>query len=62
MDLNIWEGFIPHIPKGTLYKYHINGFEGIETVKADPYAMPNSGLERPRSAWFLKRNGRTMTG
>lgn len=34
----IWEGFIPNIPKGTLYKYHITGFEGAETVKADPYA------------------------
>lgn len=34
----IWEGFIPHIPKGTMYKYHIRGFEGIETIKADPYA------------------------
>src|SRR5688500_16955452 len=32
----IWEGFIPRIPHGTLYKYHITGFEGIETEKADP--------------------------
>ncbi|HNP53921.1 MAG TPA: 1,4-alpha-glucan branching protein GlgB, partial [Ferruginibacter sp.] len=34
----IWEGFIPFIPKGTLYKYHIRGFEGKETTKADPFA------------------------
>ena len=35
----IWEGFIPRIPNGALYKYHITGFEGIETEKADPYAF-----------------------
>ncbi len=35
----IWEGFIPEIPLGTLYKYHITGFNGIEVEKADPYAF-----------------------
>ncbi|RYY48687.1 MAG: 1,4-alpha-glucan branching protein GlgB [Chitinophagaceae bacterium] len=35
----IWEGFIPRIPKSTLYKYHITGFEGAETEKADPFAF-----------------------
>lgn len=35
----IWEGFIPRIPHGALYKYHITGFEGVETEKADPYAF-----------------------
>jgi len=34
----IWEGFIPRMGKGALYKYHITGFEGAETEKADPYA------------------------
>ena len=37
----IWEGYIPHIPDGTLYKYQIQGFEGIETLKADPYSNYN---------------------
>jgi 1,4-alpha-glucan branching enzyme len=33
----IWEGFIPRMQHGALYKYHITGFEGIESEKADPY-------------------------
>ena len=32
----IWEGFIPRMQHGALYKYHITGFEGIESEKADP--------------------------
>ena len=34
----IWEGFIPGIPKGELYKYNIRGYEGKETEKGDPFA------------------------
>lgn len=34
----IWEGFIPGIEKETLYKYHIEGFEGRITEKGDPFA------------------------
>ncbi len=34
----IWEGFIPRLPPGTLYKYHITGQNGHESDKADPYA------------------------
>lgn len=33
----IWEGFIPHVDKGEMYKYHIHGFGGIVTEKGDPY-------------------------
>ena len=33
----IWEGFIPRMPEDALYKYQIQGFEGAETFKADPY-------------------------
>ncbi|KGK28966.1 1,4-alpha-glucan branching protein GlgB [Cellulophaga sp. E6(2014)] len=38
-DSGIWEGFIPGIQKGALYKYNIrsNNF-GISTEKADPFA------------------------
>ena len=38
-ESGIWEGFIPGIVKGTLYKYsiHSNNF-GIVTEKADPFA------------------------
>ena len=34
----IWEGFIPDIAAGELYKYHIHGFEGVQLNKADPFA------------------------
>jgi 1,4-alpha-glucan branching enzyme len=34
----IWEGFIPGIKKGELYKYHIHGYKGIVTEKGDPFA------------------------
>ncbi|HXB91169.1 MAG TPA: 1,4-alpha-glucan branching protein GlgB [Puia sp.] len=34
----IWEGFIPKIPRGEAYKYHIKGFRGGSLDKGDPYA------------------------
>jgi 1,4-alpha-glucan branching enzyme len=34
----IWEGFIPDIGKGTLYKYSIQTKNGNYIVKGDPYA------------------------
>ncbi|PWB23657.1 1,4-alpha-glucan branching protein GlgB [Flavobacterium sp. HTF] len=34
----IWEGFIPNIEKGALYKYKIQSNDGIVTEKADPFA------------------------
>ncbi len=38
-ESGIWEGFIPHIKKGSLYKYKIHSNNnGIITEKADPYA------------------------
>ena len=36
----IWEGFIPGIEKGTLYKFHIDSNkDGHETEKADPVGL-----------------------
>ena len=35
----IWEGFIPRMLPGSLYKYQITGFKNIETFKADPYSV-----------------------
>jgi len=36
----IWEGFIPNIEKGTLYKYKIqSNIDGVTTEKADPFAL-----------------------
>ncbi|MBU2994888.1 1,4-alpha-glucan branching protein GlgB [Cellulophaga baltica] len=38
-ESGIWEGFIPEITKGTLYKYSINSNNfGVTTEKADPFA------------------------
>jgi len=34
----IWEGFIPDLKRGEVYKYHINGFNGKSLDKGDPYA------------------------
>ena len=35
----IWEGFIPHVKKGEIYKYFIKGFDGTDLEKSDPYAF-----------------------
>ncbi|MFN0015550.1 MAG: 1,4-alpha-glucan branching protein GlgB [Saprospiraceae bacterium] len=35
----IWEGFIPGIGKGTVYKYHVTMQNGKGLDKGDPYAM-----------------------
>ncbi len=51
----IWEGFIPGIPKGESYKYHIHGHRGKKIDKGDPYA--NFWEKRPRTAsitWELE--------
>ncbi|WEK18420.1 MAG: 1,4-alpha-glucan branching protein GlgB [Candidatus Pedobacter colombiensis] len=34
----IWEGFIPGVGKGEIYKFLIKGFGGEEVEKGDPYA------------------------
>ena len=34
----IWEGFIPHVGQGEVYKYHIHGYKGVKLDKGDPYA------------------------
>jgi 1,4-alpha-glucan branching enzyme len=44
----VWEGFIPAFNLGEVYKYHIVGFEGVETDKGDPFA--NFWEKRPLTA------------
>jgi 1,4-alpha-glucan branching enzyme len=44
----IWEGFIPGLVKGEVYKYHIHGYEGNKMDKGDPYA--NFWERRPHTA------------
>ncbi len=38
-ESGIWEGFIPHLKKGEVYKYFIKGFDGNDHEKSDPYAL-----------------------
>lgn len=51
----IWAAFIPNIPLGTRYKYHITSqYNGYEVEKADPFAFYSE--EAPRTAsvvWSL---------
>jgi 1,4-alpha-glucan branching enzyme len=35
----IWEGFIPGLGKGTIYKYHVKTHAGVDLDKGDPYAL-----------------------
>lgn len=35
----IWEGFVPHIGIGTVYKYHLRTYQGEELEKADPFGL-----------------------
>jgi len=35
----IWEGFIPNLKKGDVYKYFVKGFDESEHLKGDPYAV-----------------------
>lgn len=44
----VWEGFIPNLGLGEVYKYHIKGFKGVETDKGDPFA--NFWEKRPLTA------------
>ena len=53
----IWEGFIPHLSKGEVYKYHIRGYEGSLHDKGDPFAW--FWEKRPATAsitWALDYN------
>jgi 1,4-alpha-glucan branching enzyme len=45
----IWEGFIPGLEQGTIYKYHIvSRFNGYQVDKGDPFAV--KWEEPPRTA------------
>lgn len=48
----IWEGFIPNVIAGQLYKYCILSQEGKEVFKADPYAF--AAELRPSTASKIK--------
>src|SRR5690625_2575934 len=51
----IWEGFVPHLEAGQLYKYAIKSSSGEALEKADPFA--NFAEVKPKTAsitWNLK--------
>lgn len=51
----IWEGFIPGLGKGDLYKYHIHSNNGRHLEKADPYALSCEVPPKTASViWDLK--------
>jgi 1,4-alpha-glucan branching enzyme len=67
----IWEGFVPDIGKGTIYKYHIvSRYKGYKVDKADPFAIhceipPKTasvvwelGYTWGDQEWMEKRHGR----
>ncbi|HET9055216.1 MAG TPA: 1,4-alpha-glucan branching protein GlgB [Chitinophagaceae bacterium] len=57
----IWEGFIPHLKKGEVYKYHIHGYKGRKQDKGDPFA--NFWEKRPYTAsitWDLNYDWRDI--
>jgi 1,4-alpha-glucan branching enzyme len=51
----IWEGFIPELGPGTVYKYHVaSRYLGYSVDKADPYAFENEAPPRTASiVWDL---------
>jgi 1,4-alpha-glucan branching enzyme len=51
----IWEGFIPKLEKGILYKYHIiSQFSNYQVDKADPFAVFNQiAPEKASVTWNL---------
>ena len=69
-EVGVWDGFVPGIGSGSLYKYHVvSRFNGYQSERADPYGF--GGEIRPRTAskvvdldqylwgdaeWMAKRN------
>jgi 1,4-alpha-glucan branching enzyme len=51
----IWEGFIPGVGRGTIYKYHIiSRYQGYQVDKSDPLALYNEVPPRTASiVWDL---------
>jgi 1,4-alpha-glucan branching enzyme len=51
----VWEGFVPHVGKGSVYKYHVvSRFHGYRVDKCDPYGFFNELPPRTGSVvWEL---------
>ncbi len=54
----IWELFLPHLPEGSAYKYHVRSrFKGYKEQKSDPYATRSE--QPPKTAsivWGLEKH------
>jgi 1,4-alpha-glucan branching enzyme len=52
----IWEGFIPGVTKGAIYKYHlVSHYRGYQVDKADPFAFYNEIPPKTASvAWDME--------
>jgi len=60
----IWEGFVPSVTKGALYKFHIESRRHSYRVdKADPLGVLHEKPPRTASVvWDLDYRGATMLG
>jgi 1,4-alpha-glucan branching enzyme len=70
----VWEGFIPGLEKGDLYKYAIESYKGWQGTKADPYGRkhetpPNTATyvwtddyAWQDAEWMRGRHARNRTG
>jgi len=54
----IWEGFVPGVENGTLYKYHVvSRFDGYRVDKSDPFSVFNEIPPKTASiVWDLNYN------
>mgnify|MGYP002777969407 CR=1 FL=1 len=62
----IWEGWIPAIGNGEVYKYFIHSNQGQDLEKGDPYALrwetPPSTASVVWDTWYEWQDGDWMTG
>ena len=61
----VWEGFVPGVPGGCLYKYLIRTTDGRSLYKADPYAfqaelVPGTASRTADLSGYRWRDGRWM--
>lgn len=60
----IWEGFIPGVGVGELYKYHIRSYQGDTLEKSDPFALrceePPKTASVVATTWYKWNDGDWM--
>lgn len=60
----VWELFVPRLGEGELYKYELQGHDGLLPLKADPWRWPARRRPEPlrRPARRCATSGATKTG